>query len=233
MDIICSNFKFGAVMKIPFGTRIPNEKETLELKELGFNLDNLTLSGRYYFLNIPETSRFQVTKETPAFDRNEYSVKYNNVEVITINQKTAIYDSWVYFHLNSSAITQAIELNEEITPEQAHNMNKEPELTEYQQRLSERLSQLEFIIFGGGASRGYGKMIGVQFPYLKDLRAENPQEHDAFLQTKDNYKELAEMFPSWNDHKGLQAKYESADVGVFAALGASSENGEPPECSIM
>ena len=220
-------------MKIPFGPRVPNENETIQLKKLGFNLDNLTLSGRYYFLNIPETPRIQVAKEAPAFDRNEYSIKYNNVEVITINQKTAIYDSWVYFNLNSSAIEQAIELNEEIAPEQAKEMYKEPELTEYQQRLEERLSQLEFIIFRDGASRGYGKMIGAQFPYLKDLRAENPQEHDAFLQTKDNYKKLVEMFPSWNDHKGLQAKFEAADVGVFATLGATSDNGEPPECTIM
>lgn len=219
-------------MKIPFGPRVPDEQETIWLKKLGFNLDDLTLSGRYYFLNIPETSRIQVTKETPAFDRNIYSIKYNNVEVITINQKTAIYDSWVYFNLNSSAIEKAIKLNEKIDTNQAGDMYKSPELTEYQQRLTERLSQLEFIVFNGGASRGYGKMIGAQFPYLRELQEENPQEHDAFLQTKKNYKELIEMFPRWSDPKGLQSKFEASDAGVFAVLGATSDNGEPSECTI-
>ncbi len=89
------------------------------------------------------------------------------------------------------------------------------------------------IIFGGGASRGYGSWIGAQCEHLRKLRAENPNEHDALIESNERYKELLSMFPDWKDSKNLQARYERMDAGPFMAMSASSEDGSRPECSMM
>lgn len=213
-------------MKIPFGSRAPDEKESKQLKKLGFDLDKVTYQGRYYFLETPDDPRIQVNEKHPAFDRREITVSFNEVEVISINQKTAMYDAWVHCHLNAKNIEEAL-LKKDVIPE------KKPELTEYQEKLANRLLQLEDIIFGDGAQRGYGSFIGAQFPYLIKLREENPEEHDKFIASKESYKKLYQMFPNWTDRNNLQRKYEAMDVGVFAAMSASSYDGEPPQCRLM
>jgi len=184
----------------------------------------------------------------PAFDRSFTTVSYNGVEVISINQKTAIYDSYVYFHINESAVDDALSKSLTAAEEKAENEktgnsssteekaeDKKPSLTEFQKKLAHRLLQLEFIVFEDGAQRGYGKMIGTQFPYLQALRKENQNEHDELIDSSERYKKLLSMFPDWTDKNNLQPKYEAKDVGVLAALaGTLGQHGEGVEqCSIM
>jgi len=182
--------------------------------------------GRYYFLDVPKDPRIKINEKHPAFDRREIYISFNGVEVININQKTAMLDAWVMFHLNEDNVKEALSKTD-VIPEKA------PKLTEFQSRLASRLGQLEFVIFEDGAQRGYGKTIGQQFPYLIELRNENPEEHDKLIASNEQYKKLYEMFPEWKEVNNLQRKYEKMDVGVFAVLSAASEDGTRPDCKIM
>lgn len=208
-------------MKIPFGSRVPNNEEAELLKKIGFDLDKMKQQGRYYFLSVPKDKRVQCKEKNPAFDRRELTVTLNGEEVISINQKTAIYDAYVYFHLNEKNIKAALLKTDYIPPEPP----EPPKLTEYQEKLAERLLQLEGIIFGNMAQRGYGSYIGLQFPYLTKLRNENPEEHDKFIASNDHYKKLYEMFPNWTDPNNLQRRYEAMDAGPFMAMSAASYDG--------
>lgn len=89
------------------------------------------------------------------------------------------------------------------------------------------------IIFQGGADRGYGKFISAQFPYLRELKAENPEEYKQLIESNEQYQQLEEMFPSWTDPNNLQRQYERRDVGLFAAVSSGSRDGSAPECNIM
>lgn len=219
-------------MRVPFGPRVPNAQETELLTKLGFDLESMAQSGRYYFLNTPDNPRVRCEKITPDFDEVRYEIYYNDVSVINISQKTAIYDAYVYFNISASAVEEALAKNTEITEQEALAKSTKPELTEYQTRLADRLAQLVGIIFEGGASRGYGSMIGAQFSYLIALRKENPIEHDALIASNPRYTKLLEMFPNWSDPNHLQARYERMDVGPFAAMSAGSEDGTN-QCRIM
>lgn len=215
-------------MKIVFGSRKPNEKESALLLKLGFDLNKLENKGRYYYLEVP-SEKLKVKTNNPAFDLSITTISYNGVEVISINQKTAIYDSYVYFNINEKAILEALskpEMEEE----------KQVKLSSFQQKLADRIRQIEFIVFEDGADRGYGKMLSAQLPYLQALRKENPEEHDQLISSNERYKKLFEMFPDWTDKNNLQPKYEARDVGIFAIMAhhsaQNSEDGKP-ECSIM
>ena len=162
-------------MRVPFGSRVPNEQEKELLVKLGFNLDSMEQTGRYYFLNTPDSPRVRCEKRTPDFDKVMYNIYYNDVSVISINQKTAIYDAYVYFNISASSVEEALAKNAETTEEEAIEKYAEPVLTNYQQRLASRLSQLVFIVFEGGASRGYGRDIGNQCQLLNELKKENPR----------------------------------------------------------
>jgi len=215
-------------MKIPFGTRRPNEDESILLQQIGCTVDDKT-HGKYYYISLPEdSSRFEVNKNTPDFDKVHYTVLYNGTEVISVNQKTAMYDSYVYCNISKSSIDLALTKNEEFDQAQKNK----PVMSDYQNELIDRLRQLENIIFEGGASRGYGRYIGLQFPYLIEFKKQNPEEHDAVIAGNPRYKKLFEMFPNWTDPNHLQATYEQRDVGPFMALSAASENGQA-ECRIM
>ncbi len=213
-------------MRIPFGSRAPNKQEVELLSKLGFNLDEMSKEGRYYFIDVPNDPRIKINETHPQFDRREIYISFNGVEVIKINQKTAMYDAWVMFNLNEENIKEALS-RPDLIPAKA------PELTPFQSRLAMRLGQLKFVIFGDGAQRGYGKTIGDQFPYLIEMRKENPEEHDKFIASNEQYKKLYEMFPDWKDVNHLQKKYEDMDVGVFAVLSAANEDGTRPDCRIM
>jgi hypothetical protein len=213
-------------MRVPFGPRVPNEQETGLLTKLGFNLASIEHTGRYYFLNTPDNPRVRCEKHTPDFDKIRYDIYYNEVEVISIRQKTAIYDSYVFFDITASSVEEALAKSAEMA------VVAKPELSEYQVRLTDHLQQLVGIIFEGGASRGHGSMIGCQFPYLRELRKENPIEHDALIASNSRYKELLEMFPNWTDPQYLQGRYERMDAGPLAAMSAISEDGTNP-CKMM
>lgn len=50
-------------MRIPFGPRVPNDQESELLVKLGFNLDSLKQTGRYYFLITPDSPRVRCAKK--------------------------------------------------------------------------------------------------------------------------------------------------------------------------
>lgn len=172
------------------------------------------------------------SESNPDFDKVHGSVKYNGIEVITFHQKTAIYDPYVQFNLFEMNIEEALSKPVSAAEEK---VDEDPAILDYRRRLTDRLFELEGIIFGDAARRGYGSWIGLQFPYLIALREENPAEHDAVIASNEHYTKLLEMFPNWSDPKGLQARYVAMDVGPFAALAMSastSRTGEKPECTI-
>lgn len=231
---INTNSREVYIMQIPFGPGEPNQQQTELLTKLGFDLRSMEKKGRYYFLSVPETPRIRCERHTPAFDKINYTLYYNDVSVITINQKTAIYDAYIYFNISTSSVDEALAKNAEISEKElGEKKSAAPKLTEYQKRLVNRLRQLEFIIFEDGADRGYGSSIAQQFPYLQDLKRENPEEHDQLILNNERYKQLFEMFPAWTDPNHLQAHYEARDVGPFVALSAASEDGTRPECCVM
>jgi hypothetical protein len=214
-------------MKIPFGSRAPNEKELAQLEQLGFDQEKMTHKGRYYFLEIPNDPRIQVKEMHPAFDRREIHGKFNELEVISINQKTAMYDSWVFFYLDEKNIEQAL-LHKEFIPE------KKQELTEYQKKLNTCLRSLETIIFEDGVQRGYGKMIGHHLQQLIELREENLEEHNKFIASKENYTKLYKIFPNWEDKTGLQKEYEAMKVNPFIVASTNDYDGtSQQQCRLM
>lgn len=207
-------------MRVPFGARLPNKQERELLVKLGFNLDSMEKTGRYYFLNMPDSPRVRCERQTPDFDKVMYNIYYNDISVISINQKTAMYDAYVYFNISAPSVEEALAKNAEITEEEAIAKSTKPVLTKYQKRLADRLSQLVNIIFEDGASRGYGSWIGAQCEHLRKLKTENPGEHDALIASNKQYQELLGMFPDWRDSHNLQARYERMDAGPFAAMSA-------------
>jgi hypothetical protein len=219
-------------MQIPFGPRKPNEKETELLTKIGFDLNKLEQRGRYYYLEVPVNSKIKCNVKNPAFDRQYTTVSYNGVEVISINQKTAIYDSYCYFNVSENAVEEALAKPEVVEDEKAENTVK---LTAFQQKVTDRLTQLVSIIFEDGAQRGYAKWIGIQLEHLRTLKQENTTEHDQLINSNAQYKKLLDMFPDWIDINNLQRKYEAQDVGAVMALaGTLGKDGEGLEkCSIM
>ncbi|EDP47044.1 hypothetical protein [Rickettsiella grylli] len=213
-------------MEIPFGSRAPNKKEFAQLKQLGFDPDKITFRGRYYFLEIPSDPRIQVNELFPAFDRREIHVQLNGFEVISINQKTAIYDSWVFCNLNKKNIEQAL-LCKEFIPE------KKQELTEYQKRLNGCLRSLEIIIFEDGAQRGYANTIGDHLQQLIKLSEENPNEHNKLIAHNKNYTQLYEMFPHWVDQYELQKKYSAMEVNPLTVASTGHYDGTLQQCRPM
>ncbi len=208
-------------MKIPFGENAPNFEETCLLAKLGFSISNINQRGKYYWLEMPENPRMDYKKRTPAFDRSHSIISLNGIEIITISQKTASYDSYVYFNFDLPAIDNALAKNAE-----KHEPIKKV-LTEYQTSLRTPLLALESIIFESGAQRGYGKYIGHELERLRNLKQLNPGEHDAFVYSESNYKKLLEMFPDWLDSNNLQPTYEAQDVGPYLCMAAAADDGEP------
>lgn len=202
-------------MKIPFGPREPNKKETKLLTKLGFDTNKMEKKGRYYYIEVPSDSNIKCKANDSAFDRTETTITYKGVEVISINQKTAIYDSYCYFNISEQAVEEALAKQEV----EEKSENEAVKLTKFQKKLADRLSQVEFIVFGEGAQLGYGKMLGAQFPYLQALKKENPAEHDQLINSNEKYKKLLEMFPNWTDAFNLQGRYQDQDVGPFLAFG--------------
>lgn len=201
-------------MRIPFGKKAPSEEQVALLKKIGFTEEHIIDGGQYFYLAIPDDPDLRCEQHNPAFDRRTFDLSFRGKEVVSVSQKTAIYDQYVYCDIDSDAIEEAIQLPK-LEPSQ------EKQLSAYQHRLAERLSQLEFIIFEDGADRGYGKMISAQFPYLKELQAENPQEYRELMDSNPRYLKLEEMFPDWIDRHNLQSQYEARDAGPFAAMAAS------------
>ncbi len=101
--------------------------------------------------------------------------------------------------------------------------NTKPKLTDFQKRLANRLMNVEFIIFGSGAESGHARAIADQLKNLRDLRNENPAEHDSLIASKDTYKKLYAMFPNWTDTKGAQKRYESMDDGFGITFSAAKQ----------
>ena len=221
-------------MKIPFGENRPSEEQQMALSKLGITVDT-EKTGRYYFLTAATSARLKYIERRSDFDKINGSIEYNGVEVASVMQKTAVWDPWVMFSINVSKVDEVIAKDAERTKPPEEEKAEEPAVAAYHAKLESRLLQLTNIIFEGGAARGYATSISVQFPYLQELRKEDPVEHDKVIKSSDRYTELFKMFPDWTDPSNLQAKYEAMDVGPFMAMAAAgSRTGEGSgECCIM
>lgn len=142
----------------------------------------------------------------------------NDIKVISVYQKTAIHAPDLQFEISPSAVDKALAKNDEpLVKKESESKN----LTKYQKRLIDRLRQLKSIIFGDGASRGYSNMIAEQIRHLRELRKENPDEHDDLIKSNEHYRKLLKMFPDWTDRFYLQPQYEAKDAGLLATMAAS------------
>jgi hypothetical protein len=94
-------------MKIPFGKRAPNEGENDLLATMGFDLKAISQYGKNFYLKVPKNSMLEVAMYQFGFDRQGYTVKFNGLEVITINQKTISHHTFIAFHINITNLEQA------------------------------------------------------------------------------------------------------------------------------
>lgn len=201
------------------------------LARFGIEID-AEKTDKYYFFTLPDSPKFTYSEDRPDFDKINTTIKYNGVDLISIRQKTAVWDSWVIFSFDESKVDEALAKN---ATEAEVSKADDSVITEYHGRLKGRLRQLEAIIFEGGASRGYGSFIRAQFPYLLELRRENVEEHDKLIQSNKRYTELYEMFPNWTDPRNLQARYMRMDVSPFMAMASARRDGDydQEKCCIM
>lgn len=113
--------------KIPFGDNLPNDQQKVLLKKLGFNTESLTRSNLgHYELAVPDTPRVSIKIDQEDFDRFMYHVMYNQEEVISIHQKTAVYGPFVQFMMEPEAtIDRALEKSNQISEAQMRQYNEE------------------------------------------------------------------------------------------------------------
>lgn len=211
-------------MQIPFGSRKPDDRESALLMLIGFDLEKLEFKGRYYFLTLPTDPKIKCTVKDPTFDRSETTVTYNGVTVISINQKTAMYDQFCYFTIRAKAVEEALnakpvaenKADEGLKPDAGDKKAEASvELTEFQERLAGRLSQVELIVSGAGAESEYGlSMLEAQLENLRELKKENSIEHDQLINSKEKYKKLLAMFPNWANEKSLLNLLATDNDGV-------------------
>ncbi len=231
-------------MKIPFGSRKPTEKESSQLTRLGFDLDKMEKGVKYYYLEIPSNPKMQCKIDNLRFNCTVTAVSYNGVEVISIKQQTAIYDSYVYFNINEKEIDKAltkslsgakgkivIKKTDKSPSLEEKKEDKNTQLTKFQKNLADRLSVIEFIVFDGGAETGHGSVLGEQLPCLQALRKENPEEDDKLMNSSDRYKELITMFPEWTDKYNLQPAYEAKNAAKLGTLEQDNDGHE--QCKMM
>lgn len=92
------------------------------------------------------------------------------------------------------------------------------DISSYRKEVINRLFQLENIIFYDGASKGQGIAIQSQLNFLINYKRENLKEHNKIIESKENYMELYEMFPDWEDKNKLIEKYKAMDNSLFGTL---------------
>ncbi len=203
-------------MQIPFGSRQPNEQEKELLLKLGFNLNEIEQTGRYYFLNIPKNPRIRCEKLPKDQQSQSYSIYYNDTRVITINQKTTFQDATVSFNFGTSSVIEAaLEKNKEISDEEAKK------ISEYQANLVKYIIDLEMVVFNGGAQRGWADKIRPILSKLNYLNGENPTAHDVLIESNQRYKKVLDLFPGWIDVNNLEPQYKSMDINPWGALAST------------
>jgi|GEM_PF-3286400 hypothetical protein len=194
-------------MQIPFGPLKPSSQEMELLTKLGFDMGAIEKKGKCYYLCIPETLRIHCEKRTLIFDKHQYTLYYNgvNVAVIAVDMKMGVdTDPFMFFSISKPSVEKALARNVETSEEAIEAKSAEKSFSDYQARLEERLNDLEIIIFEDGAV----KMIGGLLLNLRDLKIENPEEHEQLIRSNERYQELLKMFPDWADPNSLEALFE-------------------------
>lgn len=148
---------------IPYGPKEPTGHDAEQLRNLGVDLNNLRSQGRYYYITLPDTGRIHIEENRPVFDKVEHRVFYNDIEVINVNQKTAMWDPYIFFKIFADNVQKALEKNAEISEQELGENYKNKELTHFQEKVKGKLDDLKMIVFEGGAARGYATLIGENF----------------------------------------------------------------------
>lgn len=102
-------------VQIPFESDLPKGQDAESLKKLGFDLSEITKKGAYYFLTLPDTPRIRCEKRSPDFTKVNYTIYYNDIEVIHIYQKTGLYKPCVSIVIYHEAIVRALAKNSSTT----------------------------------------------------------------------------------------------------------------------
>jgi hypothetical protein len=193
-------------MYLPIGQRKLSEKQIELLLKLGFDPSKMQQRGDGYYLEVPENSKIDLTRDRDP-ERNDFEtivIKYNGIEVIGVLLKTAPYDSkTLSFTISEEAVEKALAMTGAAIAEK--NL-AEGKLTEYQQKLAGRLADLAACVRTGGPNTSGAER---QLRYLRDLKNENPTEHDQLINSNEDYKNLLKLFPNWVNESGQQHKLQN------------------------
>lgn len=92
------------------------------------------------------------------------------------------------------------------------------ESAKYENKLRDRLRQLEFATSYQGIQGGYARDIPSQLQLLQQLREKNSTQHDKIIESSDIYKKLYRDFPEWADPKNLTLTYQEMDHSIFSQI---------------
>ncbi|MCX7123422.1 MAG: hypothetical protein NTV32_07170 [Gammaproteobacteria bacterium] len=99
-------------MNLPLGSRVSTEEKTL-LASVGFDMSTLSERRGGFFIQFPEAHRnLQISVAHPDFDKNNFSVKYNGVEIISVSEKASLYDYYAFSRIDKDAIAAALAIPE-------------------------------------------------------------------------------------------------------------------------
>lgn len=164
--------------------RIPLSLEALrarsELEQLGFDWSTLIEPEEGLpTLEVPDISELVCDVKEEDFDRHQYLLRYNNILVLDIRCKSASYDSWAtvkVMNISEALAAEPVSEEEKIKPR---------ELTEYQERLEDRLRQIHFILTGPDI--GASSWLPSQIQMAEELKRENLREFKELFELKPMY----------------------------------------------
>lgn len=190
-------------MRIPFGLSAP-DADTLKL------LRKLDFYGADY-------SACHVTQETGGLYFVEISSPGRTVSLVpTTEDGRPVHN--IYFDTRLGVRELAVTSKQNsATPNDGYTFTTHPTAL-YHCCLYNRICTLHNIVLGDGAQRGYGKLIGCNLELLRAIRAENPTEHDVFINADEDYKKLWKLFPNWTDAYELQKDFVAEDIGLAACM---------------
>lgn len=147
--IIISNITMSS---IAISSSLSDNESTL-LCKMGFDSSNIATTShkKWSTIQVPTSKFIEIKVETPDFDKIETTVLYKSVPVMSISQKTAHYYPYCYMHIDETKLNEALLIDDSVF-EAAEKEKEEKKFkpTEYQTRLMDRISQVDFIVNQGG-----------------------------------------------------------------------------------
>lgn len=98
-------------MKIPYGKNLPTKQKKELLSKLGFNVNRMPKIGQIYYLEVPNFTEIRCEEQIQSFFQSRHRIFCNNLQVIFIHTRRVFNDTYVYFNISASAITEALSNN--------------------------------------------------------------------------------------------------------------------------